>query len=63
MTASYAEDAVLVQALVNRGLSQGVESFVADIEAPAASRDTPAYGNWGALVFRCMYLRQLYMPG
>jgi hypothetical protein len=61
MTPSYEEDYALVHALVNEGLRSGVERFVADIEAPAASRDTPAYRNWSELGFAWIYLRQLFV--
>jgi hypothetical protein len=54
-TADYEPDAVACAALVRRGLDLGVRRFGADIEAPAAAQDTPAYASFAALGFTCPY--------
>lgn len=63
MAPSYADDFALTHALVREGLRLGVTRFVADIEAPAPARDTPAYANWQALGFDWPYLRTHYVYG
>ena len=63
MAPSYADDQALTYALVREGLRLGVERFAADIEAPSAARDTPAYANWKALGFEWPYLRTHFVYG
>jgi hypothetical protein len=60
MGPSYDLDAQLCQALVREGLELGAQGFVADIEAPSAAMDTPAYRYFGGLGFRRLYLRSHY---
>jgi hypothetical protein len=63
MAPSFADDYALTHALVEDGLRRGVTRFAADIEAPSAARDTPAYANWQALGFEWPYLRTLFVGG
>lgn len=63
MARSYADDHALTYALVREGLRLGVQRFAADIEAPSAARDTPAYANWQALGFAWPYLRTHFVYG
>jgi hypothetical protein len=57
---SYDTDALLCQAIIQDGLRMGAQYFVADIEAPTANMDTPAYRNFEALGFRRPYFRSHY---
>jgi hypothetical protein len=60
MAPSYAVDAQLCQAIIRDGLELGARYFVADIEAPTAKMDTPAYRNFEALGFQRPYFRSHY---
>jgi hypothetical protein len=60
MAPSYDLDRQLCQAMVQDGISLGAQYFVADIEAPTAERDTPAYHHFAALGFRLPYFRSHY---
>ncbi len=60
MAPSYDLDAQLCQTIVKDGLDLGVRYFVADIEAPAAAMNTPAYRNFEALGFKRPYFRSHY---
>jgi hypothetical protein len=53
----YAPDAALCRAIVEHGLELGARGFIADIEAPSAALDTPAYGYFGELGFNRPYVR------
>lgn len=63
MAPSYADDHVLAHALVRHGLRAGARHFTADIEAPSAARDTPAYASWRALGFDWPYFRTHFVYG
>ena len=56
-SADYEPDAALCDAIVRDGLARGARGFVADIEAPSARMDTPAYAYFGRLGFRRAYAR------
>lgn len=60
MAPSFDLDALLGEAIVRDGLAAGVSMLVADIEAPRADRDGPAYRNYDALGFRLAYFRDHY---
>jgi hypothetical protein len=60
MAPSYDVDAQLCQAIIHDGLRLGARYFVADIEAPTAEMNTPAYRNFEALGFRRPYFRSHY---
>jgi hypothetical protein len=53
----YEPDAALCRAIVADGLERGARGFIADIEAPSATLDTPAYGYFGGLGFSRPYVR------
>jgi hypothetical protein len=57
MTDDYAPDAAICAAIVADGVAQGVRAFHADIEAPSARKDTPAYDYFATLGFRRPYTR------
>jgi hypothetical protein len=57
MTDDYEPDAALCAGIVADGLARGARRFIADIEAPAAGMDTPAYGYFGRLGFGRPYVR------
>jgi hypothetical protein len=57
MTPDYEPDAALCAAIVADGLSLGVRTFLADIEAPSPQQETPAYEYFGQLGFRRPYTR------
>lgn len=57
MTADHTPDARICARIVADGLALGARGFVADIEAPSAAMDTPAYGIFGGLGFRRPYTR------
>jgi hypothetical protein len=59
-TTDYEPDAALCQAIVADGLSNGAREFIADIEAPAAAMNTPAYDHFARLGFRRPYVRTHY---
>lgn len=63
MGPSFEQDAQLCHAMVGDGLALGVRHFVADIEAPTAAFDTPAYRHFAALGFQRAYLRRLLVRG
>ena len=63
MTPDHAPDAALCRALVAEGLAQGAAGFVADIEAPSAALDTPAYAIFSGMGFRVPYTRTHHAPG
>lgn len=57
MTQDYAPDAALCARMVEDGLAHGARGFIADVEAPSAAQDTPAYGAFAALGFTRPYVR------
>ena len=57
MAPSYDLDVQLCQTIVQDGIALGVKYFVADIEAPNAEMNTPAYRNFEALGFKRAYFR------
>lgn len=60
MAPSYDLDLQLCQVMVQDGLQLGAKLFVADIEAPSATHNTPAYTNFAQLGFKIPYLRTIY---
>lgn len=52
MSADFEPDAAICARSVTDGLQARVRHFFADIEAPSAKLDTPAYGHFAALGFR-----------
>lgn len=56
-TDDYEPDAALCARIVADGLALGVRCFLADIEAPSAALDTPAYRTFARLGFRRPYVR------
>ncbi len=63
MAPSYDLDFRLCQVMVRDGIALGGRAFVADIEAPDAGMDTPAYRHFGSLGFRRTYFRSHYRYG
>jgi hypothetical protein len=59
-TDDYAPDAALCEFIVADGVTLGARSFLADIEAPSPSFDTPAYAHFARLGFRRPYVRTHY---
>ncbi len=57
MTPDYVPDAAVCEALVHVGLRHGVRWFLADIEAPSDTMDTPAYTSFSELGFTRPYVR------
>ena len=57
MTQDNATDAALVSFIVADGLARGARGFIADIEAPSAAMDTPAYADFSRLGLRRPYVR------
>ncbi len=57
MTADHEPDARICARIVSDGLGLGARGFVADIEAPSSTMDTPAYPIFAALGFRRPYTR------
>jgi hypothetical protein len=57
MAPSYELDLRLCRRIVQDGLALGAKHFVADIEAPSAEMNTPAYAGFGSLGFRKLYFR------
>jgi hypothetical protein len=60
MTRSFDLDAQICQTIVQDLHDLGVKSLVADIEAPTAAMDTPAYRYFESLGFRRPYFRSHY---
>ncbi len=60
MTDEYEPDAAVCAFMVEDGLTRGATGFIADIEAPSAAMDTPAYETFGRLGFRRPYARTHY---
>lgn len=60
MAPSYDLDFQICQAMLRDGINEGVNYFVADIEAPAAKMNTPAYHHFEALGFKRAYFRSHY---
>ena len=56
-TDDHAPDASLCARIVADGLAHGAQMFIADIEAPAETMDTPAYDIFGRLGFTRPYVR------
>jgi hypothetical protein len=56
-TDDYEPDAALCEAIVRDGLALGARCFLADIEAPSETMDTPAYEYFPALGFTRPYVR------
>lgn len=63
MAPSFAEDHAVADFLIREAQRAGAKAFVADIEAPSPTQDTPAYRNWAALGFTCPYARTHYGYG
>jgi hypothetical protein len=59
-TDDYAPDAAICAAIVTDGLILGARAFIADIEAPAKTMDTPAYEHFARLGFSRSYIRTHY---
>ena len=59
-TDDHEPDAAICATIVADGLARGARGFIADIEAPAAALDTPAYDNFSRLGFRRPYVRTHY---
>jgi hypothetical protein len=53
----YRPDTALCAFMVEDGLAAGARGFIADIEAPSAALDTPAYAYFGQLGFARPYVR------
>ena len=60
MAPSYDLDTTITRALIADGLALGATSFLADIEAPSATMETPAYANFAAIGFQRLYMRTNY---
>jgi hypothetical protein len=60
MTGDYVPDAAICAFIVEDGLARGARGFIADIEAPSAEMDTPAYRHFSRLGFRRPYVRTHY---
>jgi hypothetical protein len=60
MTDRYAPDAAICAFAVQDGLARGARGFIADIEAPSAAMDTPAYEYFSRLGFSRPYARTHY---
>jgi hypothetical protein len=60
MAPSYDSDFQICQTIVSEGITLGVKYFVADIEAPTAEMDTPAYHQFELLGFKRPYFRSHY---
>jgi hypothetical protein len=60
MTEDWEPDAALCAFMVEDGLACGARGFIADIEAPSAAMDTPAYGYFSRLGFGRPYARTHY---
>lgn len=56
-TDDYERDAAICARIVADGLAAGATRFIADIEAPSETMDTPAYANFAWLGFRRPYER------
>jgi hypothetical protein len=59
-TNDYAPDAAICAAIVTAGLALGARTFIADIEVPAQTMDTPAYEHFARLGFSRPYVRTHY---
>jgi hypothetical protein len=57
MSDAYGPDAAICSFIVEDGLARGARGFIADIEAPSADMDTPAYAHFALLGFRRPYMR------
>jgi hypothetical protein len=62
MTEDHEPDAAVCAAIVADGLARGARGFIADIEAPSAAMDTPAYESFARLGFRRPYARTHWAP-
>ncbi len=62
-TQDYEPDAAICDRMVRDGLTLGVTCFLADIEAPSAALDTPAYAHFGRLGFSRPYGRTHFARG
>jgi hypothetical protein len=60
MTPDHEPDTAICAAIVHDGLAAGARGFIADIEAPSESQDTPAYERFAGLGFRRPYVRTHY---
>jgi hypothetical protein len=56
-TDDHEPDAAICARIVQDGLALGARAFIADIEVPSATLDTPAYDAFAALGFRRPYAR------
>ncbi len=56
-TDDYEPDAAICRRIVADGLARGAATFIADIEAPSPTMDTPAYEHFAELGFRRPYVR------
>jgi hypothetical protein len=59
-TNDYTPDAATCAAIVAGGLARGARAFIADIEAPSTTMDTPAYEHFAELGFTRPYARTHY---
>jgi hypothetical protein len=59
-TDDYEPDAAICGFIVQDGLNLGARRFIADIEAPSPTMDTPAYQYFARLGFRRPYVRTHY---
>jgi hypothetical protein len=57
MTDDHEPDKAICARIVADGLARGATRFIADIEAPSAELDTPAYATFGRLGFARPYVR------
>jgi hypothetical protein len=60
MTEDSEPDAAICAFMVEDGIAHGARGFIADIEAPSPSMDTPAYGYFARIGFRRPYARTHY---
>ena len=63
MTDDHEPDAAICSFLLEDGLRRGARAFIADIEAPSAAMDTPAYDHFARLGFRRPYVRTHHARG
>ena len=59
-TDDYEPDAAVCATIVQDGLALGAKRFIADIEAPSPTMDTPAYEHFARLGFSRPYTRTHY---
>jgi hypothetical protein len=59
-TPDHEPDTAICEAIVRDGLAAGARGFLADIEAPSETQDTPAYERFARLGFTRPYVRTHY---